>query len=74
MYAKNASERTKPPKAGTARGALGKTTKKVTLALAVTAVSAFHIAYADSARETLINSPRPAPSAGRTGDELEQWS
>ena len=27
-----------------------------------------------SARETLINSPRPAPSAGRTGDELEQWS
>ena len=27
-----------------------------------------------SFRETLINSPRPAPSAGRTGDELEQWS
>ena len=27
-----------------------------------------------SLRETLINSPRPAPSAGRTGDELEQWS
>ena len=25
-----------------------------------------------AAKETLINSPRPAPSAGRTGNELEQ--